>query len=167
MKSWITSDLHFGHKEIISRCKRYYRDTCEMDEGIINNWNSLIGPNDLTYVLGDVSFGTLRETVSILKQLNGKKILIEGNNDRDLLVSSEFRDQFENIHTYLETDDLVLFHYPISDWNNRLKGTIHFHGHLHGKPSGIKGRIKDVSIDGNNMKPYNMVDLIREMRKDK
>lgn len=165
MKTWITADLHFGHKEIITRCARYYRNEDEMDEGIINNWNSLISKDDLTYVLGDVSFRPKKETVAILQRLNGKKILIEGNNDRDLLLSSDFRDQFECIHHYLETDQLVLFHYPISDWNDRLKGTIHFHGHSHGKPSGIKGRVKDVCIDGNNMYPYNMIDLIMELKR--
>lgn len=80
-KIYVTSDLHFGHKNIIKFENRPYKDVEEMTEGLINNWNSVVTANDLVYILGDFSFMGKRKTEEVLKRLRGKKILIKGNHD--------------------------------------------------------------------------------------
>lgn len=79
--NFFTSDTHFGHKKVIEFCKRPFRDTQEMEETIIKNWNSIVKPNDLVFHLGDVFFCGKTKAKEIMDQLNGRKILIRGNHD--------------------------------------------------------------------------------------
>ncbi|MBQ1192537.1 MAG: hydrolase, partial [Lachnospiraceae bacterium] len=44
-------------------------------------WNSVVGKNDLIYIVGDFSFKKAKDTENLLRQLNGDKVLIKGNHD--------------------------------------------------------------------------------------
>lgn len=171
MKTFITSDIHFGHTNIMKFCpeSRPFKDATHMDESIIQIWNSTVGENDLTYILGDVAFHNASKATAIVSRLNGRKILIKGNHDTKLVNSAEFCDQFEEIVDYkkisFEGHSVVMLHYPIWEWDRMHRGAIHFHGHLHARPTGIEGRIFDVAMDGNMCVPYEMASLIQEMLK--
>jgi calcineurin-like phosphoesterase family protein len=106
-----------------------------MNENIITEWNSEVSPNDLTYILGDVSFSKAAKTVSHLQRLNGRKILIVGNHDEHLLKDSAFISCFQSIYQYLEIKydghRIVMFHFPIYAWHQAHRGSIHFFGHEH------------------------------------
>jgi calcineurin-like phosphoesterase family protein len=156
MKTWITSDLHFGHKNIMSFCPvtraRFNSDVAYMTEGMITEWNERVGRDDLVYILGDVAFCSASDAAKIMRRLNGKKILIEGNHDRKLVKDVSFRNEFEEIHKYLDINydghKIVMFHYPIAEWDQMHRGALQFHGHLHGGTSGLeKYRDKDVGFD--------------------
>ena len=82
MKLYVTSDTHFNHKNIIKYCNRPFNDVYEMNETLINNWNSVVTPEDIIYHLGDFGFGTKEELQEIFDRLNGYKYLIMGNHDR-------------------------------------------------------------------------------------
>ena len=79
---YFISDTHFYHSNIIKYCDRPFKDTNEMNETIINNWNSIVKNNDTIYHLGDFCLSTNDEIKSIFNKLNGNKILIRGNHDR-------------------------------------------------------------------------------------
>lgn len=52
-----------------------------MNASLIGSWNGVVAPDDTVYFLGD--FAVQPHLVAeILPQLNGKKLLIAGNNDR-------------------------------------------------------------------------------------
>ena len=70
---FFTADLHLGHKNIIKYCNRPFSSLKDMDETIINNWNSVVGKNDTVYALGDLVFG-FHKYEKYLNQLNGKII---------------------------------------------------------------------------------------------
>ena len=151
---YISSDIHFGHQSILKFCPktRPYSSIDEMDEAIIRDWNRVVTPRDLTYLLGDISFREPSRTAKIFSRLNGKKILIAGNHDEKHLKHKIFRDCFEEIHNYLELrvnkQKIVLFHYPIAEWNGMYRGAVHLHGHLHGNPSGLEEfRARDAGMD--------------------
>ena len=170
MKKWITSDIHFGHANILKFCAdtRPYRDVEEMDTAIINNWNSLVSPIDTVYILGDVSFSQATKSVRTMNRLNGMKILIKGNHDVKLLrESSAFVNCFHEVHDYLDIAHykhrIILFHYPIWEWDGLHHGTIHFHGHCHGRPTGVPGKILDVGMDTNQCKPILLDDAIAQV----
>lgn len=180
MHRFITSDIHFSHKNIINFCPLsrgyydgYYRyvpypNIHHMNEDIIQKWNQDVpARNSVVYIIGDVSFASMEETVSIMNRLNGEKILIKGNHDESYLKNSDFRGLFKSIHDDLEIHAagvrVHLYHFPIWEWHHIHKGAIHFHGHLHGGYHGIPGRIKDVGMDGNKMRVYNLDKLSQEM----
>lgn len=154
MNIFITSDLHFGHKNIINlqpATRSQFLDMTDMTEKMIHMWNNTVGVDDLVYILGDVAFCSASDAAKILNRLNGSKILIEGNHDRKTLKDHSFRSCFKEIHNYLETEyngvKIVMFHNPIFDHNGAGRGTIMLHGHRHGKPTGIPGKIMDVGFD--------------------
>lgn len=83
---YLTSDTHFGHKNIVDYCGRPYRtadgqiDVPAMNEDIVARWNSKVQPGDTVYHLGDFAMGP-EENLLLRKRLNGKIILITGNHD--------------------------------------------------------------------------------------
>ena len=70
MKFYI-SDLHFSHKNILSFDNRPFFAVAEMNEAIINNWNSVVSVNDEVYILGDM-FWNNNDIDSILPRLKGR-----------------------------------------------------------------------------------------------
>lgn len=136
MKEYITSDLHFGHKNIIKYENRPFNSVEEMDKAIINMWNKTVEKDDLVYILGDFSWYKGQKTNEILNQLNGKKILVIGNHDENFLNDKDFdRKLFEEICYYKEIQKhktkIVMSHYPIISWNGKLNGAFHLYGHVH------------------------------------
>lgn len=128
------ADTHFGHKKILTHCKRDFASVEEMDETIINNWNAVVSEDDDVYLLGD--FGhTSVDLVAILKRLKGRKHLVIGNHDRKPIRSALFRHCFVEIHNVIEVHDngvmIVLSHYPMAEWNGYYQGAWHFYGHIH------------------------------------
>ena len=104
MTKWITSDLHFGHANIMKFCPatRYgFADVADMREKMIAEWNHQVKQEDETFILGDFAFLPTKDAIAILRRLNGAKILIEGNHDRKLLNDKHFRESFEEVHKYL------------------------------------------------------------------
>ena len=86
MRRFVTSDLHFFHKNIIAfhkniiaDCQRPFADVEEMNEVIIKNWNEVVKKDDMVYVLGDFSFCSREMVKELVLKLNGRKILIAGN----------------------------------------------------------------------------------------
>lgn len=76
---YFTSDQHFGHNNIITYCNRPYSSIEEMNEGLINNFNSIVNKDDITYHLGD--FCLSKKYINLISQLNGTHHLITGNHD--------------------------------------------------------------------------------------
>ena len=120
------SDLHFYHKGMNDSMDfRGFSSVEEMNETMIERWNSKVRRGDEVVILGDLSFGTAEETNELLRQLNGKLYLIYGNHDR--YVNSHGFDsfRFKWIKPYAELSDekrkVVLSHYPIFCYNGQYK----------------------------------------------
>lgn len=79
---FFTSDWHLNHEVSIRFDERPFADLTEMHESLIRRFNSCVGPNDITYFLGDLGNGSPQELGKIIKQLNGTKIMILGNHDK-------------------------------------------------------------------------------------
>lgn len=132
---FFTSDLHFGHRNVIRFDNRPFASAEEMDEALITNWNAKVGEEDTVYILGDVSWYSPNKTLEILGRLHGKKILIRGNHDKRWL-SPKVSPAFESIHDYLEIKlsdriHITLCHYPIVFFNRHHYGSYMFYGHVH------------------------------------
>lgn len=165
MEIFVTSDLHFGHKNIIKYENRPYDSIEQMDKDLIRKWNNTVATNDIVYILGDFSWYGGEKTNEILKQLNGKKVLIIGNHDYNFLKDKKFdATLFEEITYYKELKynkkKYILFHYPIAEHNGKMQGYIHLYGHIHSMDLELENNLKplayNVGADRNNYKPINI-----------
>lgn len=129
MKTFVISDLHFGHYAIIKHGSRPFQNTDEMDEEIIKRWNSVVSSEDTVYVLGDMFFRGV-DIDSYLNRLNGSIVIIKGNHDRYFkhIKVKGFYDYKE-----IEVDGVkyVLSHYPMIAWNGQFRDSVHLYGHVH------------------------------------
>jgi calcineurin-like phosphoesterase family protein len=168
MNTFITSDLHFGHKNIMTFCpvtRARFNNVDDMREKMIKEWNDNVAPEDETFILGDFAFLPANEAVNVLRRLNGTKILIEGNHDRKTLNDATFRKCFKEVHQYLRIvyngTVVCMFHYPIAEWDQMHRGSVHLHGHLHGNVSGMeKYRCRDMGMDATGVIAITMEDAI-------
>lgn len=169
MNKFVTSDLHFFHKKALEIWPNTRRGSCieEMHELMIDAWNEDVKPEDHVYVVGDFSFSkSVEKNTQILKRLNGQKTMIRGNHDYFLnkIDWSEFFVQVkERKHLYVNTTLVVMDHYPIESWEDMHLGSIHLHGHEHGRIVSTDRRRIDVGIDArpdNLMKPWSLDEVV-------
>lgn len=146
---YLISDTHFGQQSIIPYCKRPFSSVEDMNNKLIENWNNTVTENDTVYFLGDLSFCKTEQTRDICNRLNGYKIIILGNHDRD--KSSKyyreigFNEVFENPTKLYYTDNnfnirsVLLSHEPQYISNKDFN----IHGHIH--DSKIENEYPDMS----------------------
>ena len=127
---WWTADTHLDHANIIRYCNRPFANKDEMNEVIIQNWNSVVKHEDTIYHLGDFAFS--KDPGKFFHRLNGNKILIKGNHDKQPTT----RLPWGSVHSYyeLKVDGrfIVMCHYAFKIWNRAHHGTYNFFGHSHG-----------------------------------
>jgi len=134
MQTFLISDTHFSHANI---CKfktndglplRPFTSADEMDEHMIQAWNSVVGSKDKVYHLGDIAMCNVTKFRTIMSRLNGEKVLIKGNHDN--LKLSAYAEFFKDVRACHSLDNLLLTHIPIhTESLARWRGNIH--GHLH------------------------------------
>ena len=71
-----TSDLHFGHANVIGFDNRPFANIDEMDQYIISQWNERVSSDDTVYILGDVCYRNSKDASWYLRRLKGHKILV-------------------------------------------------------------------------------------------
>lgn len=135
-KLYFTSDTHFLHENIIKYCNRPFNNIGHMDEVIVNNWNSMITDDDTIFHLGDFCWGGKGEWIHFMHRLRGKKILIQGNHDRDKDIPIEMWNEIYPAFVNIEVKDdkpqrITLCHYPMISWHQSHKGAWQFFGHMH------------------------------------
>lgn len=171
---YFTSDLHFGHTNIIKYCNRPFSSVEDMDKALINSWNEAVKPDDDIYILGDFTMRGSGQARGYLSALNGRKYLIVGNHDLFLDDLDEAEGWFEWVKDYAAVDfhgvSFVLFHYPIVEWFRFGKGAIHLYGHIHNSPPAatkIPSNIRafNVGVDVNDFAPVSIDEIIRRANK--
>lgn len=133
MSSFFISDTHFSHKGIVTfehegKPLRPFKTVEEMDETLVNNWNSVVNAGDTVYHLGDVVIN--RRALPILNLLHGRKVLIKGNHD--IFPLKDWLPYFDDIRAYKVMPEygVICSHIPIHpDCMSRWRANIH--GHLH------------------------------------
>lgn len=158
--SYIVSDLHLDHYNIIEYCNRPFLSVKEMNTSIVNNWNNTISPNDRVYFLGDLAFGKNSHSPFYwLQRLNGRKILIKGSHDNGL-KAAPFK------YVYIGGTRILLIHNPYDIPLGWRGWTIH--GHVHDTKPFVDRTNKriNVSVEVTNYKPVS-VNLIETIIRNK
>ena len=181
--TYLISDTHFDHKNIIKYCHRPFPNVTEMNKVLKNNWNNSVGDNDTVYFLGDWAFGWRHKPAQYWeRQLNGAIVSIRGSHDRDAR-SIQILD-FKELH--FNGYNVLLIHNPdptnkyqtpeqtqkLHDWRGWI-----IHGHVHNHNPDrypfINGEKKtiNVSVELINYKPVSLnyllslnLDSIKRMR---
>lgn len=169
-----TSDLHFGHENILKFCKRPFNSVEEMDEALIENWNSVVKPNDLVFNLGDFAFAPRWRWYEILGRLNGVHTLILGNHDITRWPGDNVMKLFHRVEQQmiLKIGERYVYlnHYPFlcygGSYRSPEQAVWNLHGHVHSSPNPTERRGKDeerlsyrfpyqydVGVDNNNYTP--------------
>lgn len=169
MAKYYISDLHLFDESIIKTASRPHRCLDEMHKDIIIKWNKKISKDDTVYIMGDIGLpknnNEKKELIKILKLLHGKKVLIIGNHDRELIRDEQFRKCFISIKEYCRILDnykrIILFHFPIEDWEGKRKGTIHLHGHIHKKKINKIPNRYHIGCDEQNFTPVSLLELTK------
>ena len=171
--TYYTSDLHFGHKNIIKLCNRPFNTIEEMDETLIANWNKKVHKNDVVYILGDVVWKK-KLVPYYMDRLKGKKILIAGNHD-EWVKDPATHASFDNVIRYLEINldghPITMCHYPMLEWRaSRKEGERKLgyliHGHIHNRVSEeyralyLKHNAFNAGIDVNGFAPVTFSELV-------
>ena len=177
-KVFFTSDTHFYHSNIINFCGRPFKNVEVMNETLIANWNSVIGPDDIVFHLGDFCLGGSAEWANILNRLNGKIYLIVGNHDIKNLRQGYYS-RFEHIamqmHIEVGKQKIYLNHSPFLCYGGAYRDTWQLFGHVHTSKqnTGIDApRLNmlfptqyDVGVDNNNFTPVSFEQVRRIIEK--
>lgn len=137
------ADCHFFHENLNTKMDmRGFQSAEEMNAYMRMKWNQKVRNNDEVVILGDLSWGNPEETNQLLKQLNGRLFLIQGNHDKYVKNKAFHADRFEWIKPYEELSDhkrkVILSHYPIMCYNGQYRldeeghpKTYMLYGHVH------------------------------------
>lgn len=133
---FFTSDHHFDHANFLNfkddkgNKIRPFATVEEMNETMIERWNSVIRPQDKVWHLGDVTFRP-NQFARIASRLNGHKRLIGGNHDD--LKNYELTRWFEKVQIWriFKDEGFICTHVPILAGQFRYKVQYNVHGHIH------------------------------------
>ena len=185
-KLFFTSDTHYAHSNICSATTnwaindgyaRTFNSLDHMNDTLVNNINNMVGEDDILIHLGDWSFGGFEKIEEFRCRLVCKNIhLVLGNHDHHIERNKEnVQKLFSSVQNYLRLEVVrpinkattekfifVCMHYPIASWHDMNKDTIHLHGHVH-LPYHLRlaeGKAMDVGVDGNELDPISMDDVL-------
>ena len=173
-KIFLFSDPHFNHINILKYEPetRPFKTIEEMNETIIQNWNSVVGPDDITYVLGDFFMGTLDSIEPIVSRLNGRIILIRGNHDtkKRIEIYKELGIEVKDIdYISYKGRYFILNHFPIANEEfikmvrQDNSECIVLYGHIHSNaPKGYVNGTYHVGADTNNLTPIALQQIWEE-----
>ena len=188
---YLTSDLHFGHRNVIRFCNRPFVDEKHMAEELIEGWNRKVKPNDFIFSLGDFSWWTGRHEVKkLVERLKGRKYFVPGNHCKEGMYelvhdNPDFHECSDVTVLYIRGQEgdprfadkkvyeIVLSHYPLTCWSHSdYDNCYQFFGHIHsqagtpltefGNPIPIKpGKQMDVGCDRWGYAPIDLFDAIK------
>jgi len=190
---WFTSDTHFSHK-LVSQIRGFVAndevDVNRHDETIIRNWNGVVRPDDIVYLLGDVSLKSPRVYAPLTVRLNGTIHLVYGNHDPGFggirggeKLTREYLDAgFASMHEFLRKKidgrNVLMSHFPYSgdrgddratQYRLRNEGVPILHGHTHQNEviSRDNGTLQiHVGLDAWGLFPVNIDDIVEILRQE-
>lgn len=169
-KTWVIADTHFSHHNMTQFTRkngeklRPFESASEMDEHMIEQWNSRVDDKDRVYHLGDLT--TSRRALNeIMPRLKGRLVLVKGNHD--MFKLRDYKKYFDDIRAVIVKPKigLTLSHYPI---HPASLNTVPFnvHGHIHEKRVMLDEVNEDmryicVSVENTDYAPVLLDDLVQ------
>ena len=176
---WVISDTHLFHTNILKftdnstgklvRGDRF-DNVDQMNQCMLENWNSVVKQGDIVYHLGDVVIGDHDQFKKLWPKFNGSKRLIVGNHDDIKFLSTggffqkvlmwrmwpEFGLMFS--HVPLHESSLLRLTVRGGKYPEDCETLLNVHGHIHQNPS-PEGPYRNVSVEAIDYTPINIEDL--------
>lgn len=167
MATFITSDLHIGHRNLIENLRGMTVE--ENDELILSNWNKTISKRDKVYILGDITLDKPNIIREFIPKLNGIIEVIAGNHDTPRCVKALIECGCK-VAAYGEYKGWLLSHIPVDITQfDKCIGNLHGHihktgtleGYGHYVPLNPQGNYVNVNCEFHNYTPVKIDDLIK------
>lgn len=176
-KIWFTSDTHFCHDRGFVYEPRGFSNIQEMNEAIVERWNSVVAPGDTVYHLGDAMLNDNVAGMEYLKRLNGNIIMVRGNHDTNarLTVYATAPNvievgEYANVIKY-KGISFYISHYPTMTSNLEKSSHIKEHvvnlyGHTHQMTNFYQNIpfMYHVGMDSHNCYPVDIDTIIEDIK---
>ena len=168
MTIFFTADSHFSHANILKftglngqLIRPGFTDVDDMDEYMIERWNSVVRDGDKVYHLGDVGFIAERLRV-IMPRLRGTKRLILGNHDN--LKQHQLSNYFGKIVLWrvFKNEGFVATHLPLHE-SSMYTIRKNIHGHIHEKED-VSPVHLNVSVERTAYTPISMEEVLSKFQ---
>lgn len=181
---YVTADTHFGHADAIPVFARPFATVDEMDAALVDAINATVARRDVLVHLGDFlvkgggrawESAELSRAERLRDRIECRRIvLVRGNHDP--VGEKRFDRMFEAVEDVVSArgiagidERVVMFHYPIEQWQGRPSGGFHLHGHVHGHAPALARRADvgvDVDVARHGWRPRLLVELVEELRRE-
>lgn len=153
---YLIADPHYGHEKILKYelMRSAFKSVEDMNEALIDNWNSVVNKYDRVFVLGDLCWGT--KNIHYASRLKGIKYLIGGNHDN--APTMKYLEHFHKVVGCMSYKGGILTHIPVQE-EQFHRFTFNMHGHLHSSEL-IDIRYINVSCEHHDFKPKTFDQLI-------
>ena len=181
-KIFFTSDSHANHFNIIGSCNRPFKDENEMNEALIEKWNSVVDEDSIVFHLGDFAWGGYIKWKLFRDALNGHIVLIKGNHDDKNLTTTGEKEFFDFVAYQMKIRigkrAVYLNHYPFlcyaGTYREPKDQVWALHGHIHLGPNSLSGldvpRMEyllptqyDVGVDMNDFTPISWEEVKKKI----
>jgi calcineurin-like phosphoesterase family protein len=163
MNTFFTSDTHFGHRSVIEFSNRPFTDVEEMDECLIENWNTVVKKDDRVYHLGDFAW-TVKRAKEVRPRLNGNIRLIVGNHDDIPALAATGMFQRMQLWRAFPDWSLVATHIPLA-FKEMRRGLLNIHGHKHDDMTNAEPHHVNVCVENTGYYPVH-VDYLMEVTQE-
>lgn len=172
--AYVSSDLHFNHDREFIWGPRGFKSIEEMNEAIIERFNSIVRPDDDLYLLGDLCLGDLEKGRECISRLNGMIHIVFGNHDTD-----RRKLMYAELPNVVELKDVIRldygrFHFYMSHYptltGNIEKENIHqmecnLFGHTHQRSNFYQDLpfLYHAGVDSHNCMPVSLSTVIGDI----
>lgn len=174
---FLTSDTHFCHNQAFVYEPRGFSSVNEMNEAIIDNWNSIVKPEDRVIHLGDIMLNNNEIGIECLKRLNGQICIVWGNHDSDArktlicalpnVITLGYAHQFR-----YGKFSIYVSHYPTltanySNGKHFNQNVINLHAHTHQTTNFLNPTnpfMYHVGVDSHNCTPVHIDEVMFDIR---
>lgn len=166
MTTWFSADPHFDHFNIIKLANRPFHNVNEMNEYLINSYNTHVKSSDTLFMLGDFGWGDATSIKYWRERIHCQNIeFIWGNHDKVLkknlkLAKSIFKSFEAEWIGDIQNQHIHMYHFPVLEWNSFFRDSWNLYGHVHNNrkhPNGFLGH--DVGVDANGYKPVSFEEV--------
>lgn len=173
---WVISDTHWHHANMLTfitpdgRKVRPWlpEQVDEMDEYMVDRWNSVVKPQDKIYHLGDVAMD--KKFIAIVGRCNGHKRLVRGNHD--IHPIKLYLAVFDEVYATRWFEDVIMSHIPLHPESlgpkavDRPRKWANIHGHVHNNvPQGHFGPVYyNVSVEMIDYTPVHIDEVRKRLR---